>query len=93
MLQLKDRVQVDFDEVTKDERDCDHGRVIGLRLYHAGTHLEQPMVLIRFDRPYVRQEAAFTAANIREIEMPADDIRITLLSGPQVPEPPQARKR
>jgi len=79
MLQLRDRVQVDFDEVPKDERRCDQGQVVGLRLRHAGTHLEVAMALIRFDVPYIKLECAFTSANIHEIWMEADSIQITKL--------------
>ena len=79
MLQIGDRVQVDFEEVPKTDRDCDYGRVIGIRLIHADTPLEVAMVLIRFNRNYVKAGRMLTPMGIREIEMPADDIRITKL--------------
>ena len=81
-LNLHDRVEVDFKEIPEKHRQCITGTVVGSKLRHACTALEQEVVQIQFDKNYIYSRYRLHSSGIREIEMPMHDPRITKLEGP-----------
>jgi len=81
-LNLHDRVEVDFKEIPAEERQCNTGTVVGTKLRHACTALEQEVVQIQFDKNYIYPRYRLYSSGIREMEMLMHDPRITKIEGP-----------